>query len=407
MGEAYVTGHQGDDLKNRTKAAVCLKHYMGYGFPFNGHDRTSAYIPDVQLREYFLPTFAHAVKAGAISVMINSGTVNSIPGHANDYYINHILKGELDMKGFTVSDWNDIERLYTRDKIANSPEEAVRIAVMAGVDVSMVPNDFSFYYYCVNLTQKDPAFAERTTDATRRILRVKEALGLFENPFAIAIPMPQRKLAQELAKLNKPTVTVYIGGRPRVITDIVENSQGLLISFPSGERGAEAIADVLFGETNPSGKLPITYPKYDSGFTTYDYLPLEIYGGNTYDYLFPFGHGLSYTNFTYSSLKLSANQVTMPDSLSVQVDVTNIGDREGKEVVMLFLNDEYGSVPRPVRQLKKFEKIALKAGETKTVNFTLEMYDLSFINLNSQRVCEPGRFNVYIKDLNDSFILRS
>jgi beta-glucosidase len=138
MGEAYISGHQGQDLKNRTKAAVCLKHYMGYSYPFNGLDRTNAYIPDVLLREKFLPTFAQGVATGALSVMVNSANVNGIPGHMNSYYLNDILKGELQFQGFAVSDWQDIIRLHTRDMVAETPEDAVRIAVMAGLDMSMV-----------------------------------------------------------------------------------------------------------------------------------------------------------------------------------------------------------------------------------------------------------------------------
>lgn len=142
MGTAYIEGSQGNDLKNRTKVATCLKHYIGYSYPLNGRDRTDAWISDEILREYFLPSFASGVKAGSLTAMINSGTVNGMPGHANGYYINDILKGELGFEGFTVSDWEDISRLYLRDRMAASPEDAVRIAVMAGLDMSMV----AFYF---------------------------------------------------------------------------------------------------------------------------------------------------------------------------------------------------------------------------------------------------------------------
>lgn len=114
MGENYVKGHQGDSLKNRTHTATCLKHYIGYSFPFNGHDRTQAYIPEDRLREYFLPTFAHAVAAGSLTVMVNSGSVNGIPGHMNGFYINDILKGELGFKGFVVSDWQ-VKKIIIRN----------------------------------------------------------------------------------------------------------------------------------------------------------------------------------------------------------------------------------------------------------------------------------------------------
>ena len=136
MGSAYIKGHQGSSLKDKNYSATCLKHFIGYSFPFNGIDRTIAYIPENLLREVFLPPFEAGVMAGSMTVMINSGDVNGVPGHANSYYINDILKGEFKFQGFTVSDWEDIVRLHTRDKVASTPEEAVRIGVMAGVDMS-------------------------------------------------------------------------------------------------------------------------------------------------------------------------------------------------------------------------------------------------------------------------------
>ena len=181
ISEAYIKGHQGTDLKNRTKAATCLKHYIGYSYPFNGRDRTVAWIPENLLREYFLPTFESGLMAGSPTVMINSADVNGLPGHANYHYLTEILKQELKFDGFTVSDWRDIVNLYERDKVAESPEEAVRIAVMAGVDMSMVPYDFSFYDHCVNLYQKDSAFVNRVNDAVLRILRFKKMLGFLQH----------------------------------------------------------------------------------------------------------------------------------------------------------------------------------------------------------------------------------
>jgi beta-glucosidase len=183
MAETFVKSHQGPNLKAKRVAANCLKHYVGYGYPFNGRDRSPAYIPEILLREKFLPPFESGVRAGALTLMINSGEVNGIPGHANYQYLTEILKGEWDFKGFTVSDFEDIKRLHIRDKIAQTPEEAVYIAVMAGVDMSMVPDDFSFYEHCVNLTKKKPEFLKRVDDAAYRILYVKNELGLFEDPY--------------------------------------------------------------------------------------------------------------------------------------------------------------------------------------------------------------------------------
>jgi beta-glucosidase len=185
LGKAYLKGHHGDinDIKNGFMAAPCLKHYIGYSFPFNGHDRSSAYITEPMLRDIFLPPFEAAIKQGSSSVMLNSGHVNNVPGHANSHYINDILKSELNFTGFTVSDWEDVKRLHDRDRVAETPREAVRLAVMAGVDMSMVPNDFSFYDHCIDLAMSDTIFLERVNDACRRILTVKEQLGLFVQPF--------------------------------------------------------------------------------------------------------------------------------------------------------------------------------------------------------------------------------
>jgi beta-glucosidase len=132
MGEAFVKGHQGSDLRNRESAATCLKHFIGYSVPLNGRDRTPAYIPENLLREVFLPPFEAAVRAGAATVMINSAEVNGVPGHVNGYYINQILKKELNFKGLVVSNWHDVINLYVRDKVAESLEDAVRLAVLAG-----------------------------------------------------------------------------------------------------------------------------------------------------------------------------------------------------------------------------------------------------------------------------------
>ena len=496
MGSAYIEGSQGDNLKNRTKVATCLKHYIGYSYPLNGRDRSAAWIPEIILREYFLPPFEAGIKAGTLTAMINSGDVNGIPGHANSYYINDILKGELAFDGFTVSDWEDIIRLYTRDRMAATPEEAVKIAVMAGLDMSMVPFGYSFHDHCVSLAKKDNAFLERVNDAVKRILVVKNKIGLFDTngsmPLASdldniatdnskdfnlqaareslvltknnenVLPMnknkkilvtgttagnlrvlnggwsykwqgdnedyfkkyakgsltifdalkqklnggsavyveganftdtvsindavaqaanvdvivlcigegtytevfgnidnlfldkAQQELADAMIKTGKDIVVVYLGGRPRIITNIVEsaNVKGVLISFLPGNRGAEAIADVLFGDYNPDGRLPITYPRNPNGQTPYDIRPLELFYPNKYEYLYPFGHGLSYTTFEYSNLSLNTQNVDYKNGVSVTLKVKNTGARDGKETVILYLIDEIASISRPIRQVE-------------------------------------------------------
>jgi len=480
------------------------------------------------------------------SVMINSGDVNGIPGHANYHYITEILKGELNFTGFAVSDWEDIIRLYTRDKVAASPREAVRIAVMAGLDMSMVPLETSFYDHCVSLAQTDVKFAARADDAVKRILRVKDAMGLFENAYPnpdnlrsigtmvsesvsletaqesiilaknnntrlpltktqkilvtgpsgnltkvlnggwsyswqgdneevyakfgrkkynvyealknrsatnieffagvefdkeldiatavakarlsdvvilcigewtytetpgniddLSISAPQTKLAHALFETGKPVVVVYLGGRPRVITSIVEKADAVVIGFLPGNRGGEAIADVLLGNVNPSGKMPVSYPRTPNGFTTYDYKPLETFSyGLEYNPLYAFGHGLSYTTFQYSSLRIEKQNITSPESIRGSVMVRNSGIREGKEAVLVYLQDEVGQVSRPNKQLKFFTKVNLKPQESITVNFEITNRDMSFIGINNKRIVEDGSFKIYVDNLETKFYLK-
>lgn len=183
MAVASVKGFEGENQQiGKYHVASCLKHFIGYGMPLNGHDRTQALIPERELREYHLPPFAHAVKAGARSVMINSGEVNGIPGHINKYYITDILKGELKFDGFVDSDWKDIKALVTRHRVAKDNKEAAMLSVNAGVDMSMVPDDFSFTEDVVALVKEGKIKMSRIDDAVRRILRVKFEVGLFEQP---------------------------------------------------------------------------------------------------------------------------------------------------------------------------------------------------------------------------------
>jgi beta-glucosidase len=207
------------------------------------------------------------------------------------------------------------------------------------------------------------------------------------------------------AVTNKPVIVVYLGGRPRVITPIADQAQAVLVSFLPGNRGGEAIADILFGDFNPSARMPITYPSTVNGVTTYDYKPAEIKLGNTYDYLYTFGHGLSYTTFEYSNLQLSTTTVKRPDSFNVSVDVTNTGALAGQEVVLLYLTDVYGCVSRPDRQLKGFRKITLQPKEKQTVEFVVTHYDLTFIDSNNKRISEKGDFRLSVGGQNATFTL--
>jgi beta-glucosidase len=177
-----VRGLEGEDVAADTQVASSLKHYMGYSFPLTGRDRTPAWIPENYLREYFLPTFDAAVKAGARTIMVNSGEINGVPGHINHHILTDILRNELGFKGFVVSDWEDIKKLVTTWRIAADEKEATRLAVMAGIDMSMVPNDYSFADHLIALVKEGAVPQARIDEAVRRILRVKFELGLFEKP---------------------------------------------------------------------------------------------------------------------------------------------------------------------------------------------------------------------------------
>jgi beta-glucosidase len=535
LGTSYIKGSVSE-----YNVIPCLKHYVGYGHPMNGQDRTPAWIDERMMREYFLPPFEAAVKAGAPTVMVNSSEVNGIPGHANYHLLTEVLKDEWKFKGFVVSDWRDIKNLYGRDRVAASPKEAVRIAVMAGVDMSMVPDDFSFYDYLLELVREKTVPLSRIDDAVRRILRVKMMTDLFENPYpdksmknrfagpefteqnlniarevitllknqdnilplkntarilvtgptadmlsvlnsgwtitwqgnnealypkdkptvlksiqakigedrVVYIPAtsfseaidiqaavsaagtadvvlaclgekaycetpgnindltldePQLQLVEALAKTGKPIVLVLAEGRPRIIRRIADKVQGILMAYLPGIEGGTAVADVLFGDVNPSGKLPFSYPRYPNAITPYDCKPLELEGGNSYNPEFPFGFGLSYTTFEYSNLKVNKSVYNKNEPIEVSVNVKNSGPREGKESILLFVNQLYRSISPPVRQLKAFTKISLKPGEEQTVKFSLKADDLSFIGLDMKRITEPGTFRVSIAELSAEF----
>jgi beta-glucosidase len=183
MGAAYIDGLQGDDLSRSDKVAACMKHYAGYSLPYSGQDRTPAYIPERQMRELFLRPFAAAVKAGAATCMVNSSEINGIPVHTDRYLLDDILRGEWGFEGLIVSDWADIENLYTREKVAADRREAVRMAVMAGIDMSMVPYDYSFAETLIGLVREGEVPVKRIDEAVTRILKLKFRLGLFDSPY--------------------------------------------------------------------------------------------------------------------------------------------------------------------------------------------------------------------------------
>ncbi|HEX5886720.1 MAG TPA: glycoside hydrolase family 3 N-terminal domain-containing protein [Pyrinomonadaceae bacterium] len=562
MGVAFVRGLEGSDVSSDQQVASSLKHYMGYSFPLTGRDRTPAWIPENYLREYFLPTFDAAVKAGARTIMINSGEINGVPGHVNRQILTDILRTELGFKGFVVSDWEDIKKLVTMWRIAPNEKEATRMAIMAGIDMSMVPLDYSFADHLIALVKEGSVPQSRIDEAVRRILRVKFELGLFEKPmpnaalkskFATAesrqvslqaaqesmtllknenniLPLaktakvlvtgptsdslislnngwtyvwqgseeslypkdrhtirraieakigagnvtfvqgtkitrrpgstsnntptdideevdiaaaveaaknvdvvvlalgegsycetpgnitdltlgePQLKLAQAIQATGKPVVLVLVEGRPRIINRIADGAKAILMAYNPSNEGGTAIADVLFGDVNPSGKLPFTYPRTPNGLINYDHKPFETentsFGNMAFNPQFRFGDGLSYTTFTYSDLRLGKQTISANEELPVSVTVTNSGQRAGKEVVLLYVSDLVASISPPGKRLRRFAKISLNPGQSRTLNFTLRSDDLSFIGADNKRTVEPGEFDVRIAGLSQRFTLK-
>ena len=556
LGVAMIDGYEGENnnVGHPEHIASTLKHFLGYHAVTSGKDRTPAYIPEDALREYHLPPFKAAVDAGAHTVMVNSGIINGVPVHANYDLLTSLLKEELGFEGLVVTDWADIENLHRRDRIASSHREAIKMAVNAGIDMSMVPYKYEvFFDNLVDLVKTGEVKQSRIDDAVRRILKVKLALNLFETPVThyknypkfgskefeqasydmaaesitllknegdvlpldknvkVLVTGPnsnsmrtlngawtyswqgektpefagsyntileaiqneigeqnvtyvpgvayveggryyeeekndfdkavaaakevdyvilvvgensytekpgdlndlylsdhQTQLAKELANTGTPVILVLNEGRPRIISKFEREMKAVVQAYLPGNFGGDAIAGVLFGDVNPSGKLPYTYPRYPNDLVPYIHKPSEeqeraegVYDYEShYDPQFFFGDGLSYTTFQYSDLELDKKTIGTNGIISVKVKVTNTGKRSGKEVVELYSSDLYASQSTPdVKRLRRFEKIFLEPGETKTVSFSLRANDLAYFTPKGESLIEPGDFELMIDSL--------
>lgn len=549
MGVEAVLGFQGSDPNHigRYNVAACVKHYMGYGVPVSGKDRTPSAIPRSELREKHFAPYLAAIRAGALSVMVNSAVDNGMPFHANKELLTDWLKRDLNWDGLIVTDWADINNLCTRDHIAATKKEAIKIAINAGIDMSMVPYETSFCTYLKELVEEGEVPMSRIDDAVARVLRLKYRLGLFDNPYwdiaeydkfgspehadgalcaaeesevllkndgnllplkqgtkillagpnansmrclnggwsyswqghradefagayntiyealcnkfgkdnityepgvtyapykndnwweedpveiekAVAaaanadviiacigensycetpgnlndltLSANQRNLVKALAATGKPVILVLNEGRPRIINDIEPLAKAVVHVMLPGNYGGDALANLLAGDVNFSGKLPYTYPKYINSLATYDYKPCENVGqmaGNynydaVMDVQWPFGFGLSYTSYAYSNLNVDKSSFAPGDVITVSVDVTNTGSVEGKESVLLYSSDLVASSTPDIKRLRGFDKISLKPGETKTVTLKLAADDLAFVGYDGLWRLEKGDF---------------
>ena len=553
MGKAMVYGFQGEDPNNidQYHIATSMKHFMGYGVPWTGKDRTPAYISPADLREKHFAPFLAGLQAGALTVMVNSASVNGMPMHANKDILTGWLKEETGWDGVLITDWADINNLYTREMVAKDKKDALRIAINAGIDMIMEPYSCDACGYLVELVKEGKIPMSRIDDACRRVLRMKYRLDLFKNPtqklknypkfggeeFAklalegatesmvllknegnilplqhgkkILLTGPnanqmrcldggwsytwqghradefagkyntiyeafcneygkenvilnqgvtynekgkyweenepqiqgaidaaknvdvivacigensytetpgnltdlwlsenQRNLVKELAKTGKPVVLVLNEGRPRLIADIEPLAQGIIDILIPGNMGGDALVNLVSGKSNFSGKMPYTYPKEINSLANYDFKKSEEVGTmeGAYDYnakitqQWGFGHGLSYTSYKYSNLRVSQSDFRHGDIIKVSVDVKNTGKVAGKESVLLFSSDLVASMVPDGRRLRAFDKIELQPGETKTVTFNLNADDLAFVSYDGKWVLEEGDFKLMIAD---------
>ena len=558
MGKAMVHGFQGEDPNHidQYHISACMKHFMGYGVPWTGKDRTPAYISPFDLREKHFAPFLAGLKAGALTVMVNSASVNGMPMHANKEILTGWLKEQTGWDGVLVTDWADVNNLYTREMIAKDKKDALRIAINAGIDMIMEPYSCDACGYLIELVKEGKIPMSRIDDACRRVLRMKYRLDLFKNPtqklknypkfggeeFAklalegatesmvllkneklqdgnpvlplakgkkILLTGPnanqmrcldggwsytwqghrtdefagkyntiyeafcnqygkenvtlnqgvtynekgkyweenepqiqdavnaakdadvivacigensytetpgnltdlwlsenQRNLVKELSKTGKPVILVLNEGRPRLIADIEPLAQGIIDILIPGNMGGDALVNLVSGKSNFSGKMPYTYPKEINSLANYDFKKSEEVGTmeGAYDYnakitqQWGFGHGLSYTSYKYSNLKVSQSDFRHGDIIKVSVDVKNTGKVAGKESVLLFSSDLIASMVPDGRRLRAFDKIELQPGETKTVTFNLNADDLAFVGYDGKWVLEEGDFKLMIAD---------
>lgn len=555
MGVAMVKGFQGDDLSKPSSVAACAKHFAGYGATESGKDYNTTWIPEMQLRDVYLPSFEAVAKNGCATFMCSFNDINGVPSSGNQYLNNQILRNEWGFDGVLVSDWGSIEQMISHGFCADKKEAAMK-AANASVDIDMMGHCYSSQ---LEKLVESGAVSEKTIDdAVRNILRLKFRLGLFDNPYTpvlekkpyyaaaslakakqaaaegavllknsgilplvsgdvktiavvgpmadagaeqvgtwcfdaepehsvtpinalrdmygskvkivyepgltysrdksdegikkavkaakkadvvvafvgeeailsgearcradINLPGKQTELIKALKATGKPVVMVVMAGRPLTITEENELADAILYTFHGGTMAGPALADLLFGEIVPSGKLPVTFPRMVGqvpiyyahkntgrparGITLIDDIEIgakqSSIGFTSYHLdagdkpLFPFGYGLSYTTFDYGDVKISSNEMTPDGSITVTCDVTNSGKRDGQEVVQLYIRDKVASLIRPVRELKGFQKVALRPGETKTVTFTLSPADLAYWQDAKTHKAEAGEFQVWV-----------
>ena len=549
MSRVLVLADQGEDPNHidREHVATCIKHYMAYGVPLSGKDRTPAYLPYNELRERYFHPFKESIEAGALSLMVNSSSINGLPVHANRELLTGWLKEDLGWDGMIITDWADVDNLYKRERVAEDKVHALALAVNAGIDMIMDPYDVACCADLKKAVEDGLVPMSRIDDAVRRILRLKYRLNLFDEPtwdtsdyqlyredfiaaakaaavesevllknegllpllpgtrilvtgpcgdskrtlgggwtytwqgknvgeftesynsifdallwkygepnvryvagvefnengkwyeelepdFApvlataawadvivacvgensycetpgnlddLTLSENQRNLVKALYKTGKPIVLVLNEGRPRIVSDIEPLCRAVIDILLPSNFGGDALASLLIGEENFSGKLPFTYPRAVNDLHTYDYKVSELVKTmeGMYDYdarmdvQWRFGDGLSYTTFAYSDLTVDKSSFAPGDVLTFSVKVTNTGDEAGKESVLLFSSDLVASLVPDNRRLRAFEKIDLAPGESKVVELKVAANDLAFVGYDGRWRLEEGDFRISV-----------
>jgi beta-glucosidase len=547
LAAARVRGFQGKDLKADDSMLATPKHFAAYGAVTAGLEYNSVELSDATLREVHLPPFQAAFAAGALTTMSAFNDVNGVPATANKMLLTDILRGEWGFKGVVVSDYTADQELVAHGFAADD-RDAARLAILAGVDMSMQSGLYN--RYLPELVASGAVPMAVVDASVRRVLALKEAIGLFDNPYRsldprdeaehtatpairalsreagarsivllkndrallplpkagkrlaligpfaddrdnvlgawggffadrrlnvdlatglraqmadpnslivergcevettiaggferavaaaqgadvvllaigesqdmtgeaksrtdIRIPPVQQRLAEAIAATGKPVVVLLRHGRAIQLEGVVRDAPAIMATWFLGSEMGNAVADVLFGVVNPSGKLPVSFP-IDSGQEPFFYngrttgrpAPSDP-NGQEYkarwrsirnDALYPFGFGLSYTRFDVTDMKLSTPRMAWNDTLHVTAKVKNSGNLHGDHVVQLYIRDRVASRTRPVRELKGFQRVSLAPGAEREVRFELKRQHLMFVGDNDYWISEPGVFDVWI-----------
>jgi beta-glucosidase len=539
LGVAMIKGYQGNNFSGSENVLACAKHLVAGGIAYNGLNGAPADLSERTLQEVFYPPFIKAIDAGVFTVMPAHNEVNGTPCHGDHHMLTEVLKEKWKFKGFIISDWNDIARLHTVHKIAETRKEADRIAVLAGVDIHMHGGEFLENINA--LVQEGKIPLERIDDAVRKILRAKFQLGLFEHRFtqeqkiketvlqkehtefaleaaqksivllknnkqllplvvnihsifvtgsnandqamlgdwariqpaenvitalqgikkncskstevdyfdcgeieriqdraikeaserakrsdvaivvvgenslrenpnrtsgenldraSLELPGRQLELIKAIKKSGKPVIVVFVNGGPISSEWCADSVDALIEAWEPGMMGGQAIADVIFGKYNPSGKLPITFPRSAGHIQNfYNYKPSAYHRGkfksSRTEPLFQFGYGLSYTNFEYKNLVVPET-IEKTQALKIQLEIENTGKYAGEEIVLIYIDDIYSSITTPVKELKEFKRIFLQPGEKTMVEFTIQPEKLALLDMNMKKIVEAGEFEVII-----------